>query len=126
MGVIRESNFPYVAPVVIVRKKDGTNRICVDYRKVTVFDPEPMTNVTDLFSSLSEDNYFTKIDLSKGYWHLPVAKQDISKTAFITPDGTFEFLRMPFGMVNSGATLVRGIRKVVRGIYNVDSYIDDI
>ena len=66
MGVIRESNFPYVAPVVIVRKKDGTNWICVDYRKVTVFDPEPMTNVTDLFSSLSEDNYFTKIDLSKG------------------------------------------------------------
>ena len=128
MGVIRESNSPYAAPVVIVRKKDGTNRVCVDYRninKVTV-DPEPMTNVTDLFSSLSEDKYFTKIDLSKGYWQVPVAKQDTSKTAFITPDGTFEFLRMPFGMVNSGATLGRGIRKMVRGMDNVDSYIDDI
>ena len=122
MGVIRESNSPYAAPVVIVRKKDGINQICVDYRKVnkiTVFDPEPMTRVTDLFSSLIEDKYFTKIDLSKGYWQVPVAKQDISKTAFITPDGTFEFLRMPFG-INSGATLVRGIRKMD----NVDSYID--
>ena len=78
-----------------------------------------MTRVTDLFSSLIEGKYFTKIDLSKGYWQVPVAKQDISKTAFITPDGTFEFLRMPFG-INSGATLVRWIRKMD----NVDSYID--
>nr|XP_006823664.1 PREDICTED: uncharacterized protein LOC100372741 [Saccoglossus kowalevskii] len=129
MGVIRETESPYASPVVIVRKKDGSNRICIDYRKlnkVTVFDPEPMVTADDMFQYLSKDKYFTKVDLSKGFWQVPVAGEDIHKTAFVTPDGTYEFLKMPFGMMNSGATLVRGVRKMLSGMCKVVSYVDDI
>ena len=129
MGVIRKSSSPYASPVVIVKKKDGSNRICVDYRKlnkVTISDPEPMRTSEDLFQQLGKSKFFSKIDLSKGYWQIPVAEEDIFKTAFVTPDGTYEFLRMPFGMKNSGATLVRGMREVLSGISGVESYIDDL
>ncbi len=64
--------------------------------------------------------------MSKGYWQIPVAESEIHKTAFVTPDGSYEFLKMPFGMVNSAATLVRAMRKLLAGLDNVDSYIDDI
>jgi hypothetical protein len=129
LGVIRESSSPYASPVVIVRKKDGSNRVCIDYRKlnkITVVDPEPMTPAVDVFQRIGQDKYFSKIDLSKGYWQVPVVQEDIFKTAFVTPDGTYEFLKMPFGMMNSGATLVRGMRKLLEGMEDVESYIDDI
>ena len=129
MGVIRPSTSPYASPTVIVKKPDGSNRICIDYRKlnkISVFDPEPMIKADDLFQKLSGDKYFTKLDLSKGYWQIPVKKEDIHKTAFVTPDGHYEFIKMPFGMVNSGATLVRGMRRLLGDLKGVDSYIDDI
>ena len=91
-----------------------------------MFDTEPMVTSEDLFRRFSEDKYFSKIDLSKGYWQIPVAEHDIRKYAFVAPDGTYEFLKMPFGMVNSAATLVRAMRKLLAGLENVDSYIDDI
>ena len=81
--------------------KNGSNLICVDYRKLsklTVADPEPMIAAEDLFHRLGQSRYFSKIDLSKGYWQIPVAEENISKTAFVTQDGCYEFLRMPFGM----------------------------
>ena len=129
LGIIQESNSPFASPIVIVKKKDGSDRICVDYRKLnklTVADPEPMITAEDLFQRLGKSKYYTKIDLSKGYWQIPVAEDGIEKTAFITPDGTYDFLRMSFGMKNSGATLVRGMRKILAGMNNVDSYIDDL
>ncbi|XP_042866107.1 uncharacterized protein LOC122249376 [Penaeus japonicus] len=128
-GVIRESHSPYAAPVVVVRKKDGTNRVCIDYRKLNKkveFDPMPMNTAEDLLHGLGGARYFSKIDLSKGYWQIPVAEQDIHKTAFVTQDGHYEFLRMPFGMVNAGATLVRAIKILLEGMCGVQSYIDDI
>ena len=129
MGVIRESNSPYASPVVVVKKKDGSNRVCVDYRKLnklTVFDPEPMPAAVDLFQKLNGDKYFSKIDLSKGYWQVTIPEADVSKTAFVTPDGSYEFLKMPFGMVNSAATLKRGMKKLLKGMKNVEFYWDDI
>ena len=128
-GIIRESNSPFASPIVIVKKKDGTNRICVDYRKLnklTVADTDPIITAEDLFQWLGKSKYYSKIDLSKGYWQIPVVEEDIEKTAFITPDGTYDFLRMPFGMKNSGATLVHGMRKILAGMNNVDSYTDDL
>ena len=70
MGVIRESNSPYASPVVVEKKKDGSNRVCMDYQKLnklTVFNPEPMPAAVDLFQKLNGDKFFSKIDLSKGY-----------------------------------------------------------
>ncbi|XP_076435072.1 uncharacterized protein LOC143274949 [Babylonia areolata] len=130
LGVIRESTgSPYASPVVVVKKKDGTNRVCIDFRrlnKLTHLDPEPMPTATDLFQRLSGSKIFFKIDLSKGYWQVPIPEEDIPKTAFVTPDGTYEFLRMPFGMKNSGATLKRGMRKLMGNMEGVVFYWDDI
>nr|XP_018672786.1 uncharacterized protein zf(cchc)-26 isoform X2 [Ciona intestinalis] len=128
-GIIRPSTSPYASPVVMVRKKDGTNRICIDYRKLnnlTIFDPEPMTTAKEVFNTLSNDHYFSTIDLTKGYWQVKVAEDDIQKTAFVTPDGCYEFCKMPFGMKNSSATFVRGMRKLLEGMENVEHYIDDV
>ena len=129
LGIIRESNSPFASPIVIVKKKGGSSRICVDYwklNKLTAADSKPITTAEDLFQRLGKSKYYSKIDLSKGYWQIPVAEKDIKKTAVVTPDGTYDFLRMPFGMNNSGATLIRGMRKILAGMNIVDSYIDDL
>ena len=129
MGVVRLSTSPYASPIVMVKKKDGSNRVCVDFRKLNKFtevDPEPMTTAEDLFRMLSGKKYLSKIDFTKGYWQIPVAWEDVHKTAFMTPDGQYEFTRMSFGMVNSGATLVRGLRKILEGMPGVGSYTDNI
>ena len=97
----------------MLKKKDGSNRVCIDFRKlnkITEVDPEPMTAEEDLCRRLSGKKYLSKIDPTKGYWQIPVAPEDVHKTAFVTPDEQYEFTRMPFGMVNSGAILVRGLR----------------
>ena len=129
IGILRESSSPYASPQVVVKKTDGSNRMCVDYRKlnlVTVADPAPMTTTEDLFGKLGKCQYYSTIDLSKGSWQIPVAEEDIHKTAFVIPDGGYEFLRMSFGMKNSGATLVRGMRKLLQDMDNVECYIDDL
>ena len=75
-----------------------------------------------LFDNRSESDLLS----NKGYWQVPVAEEDIHKTALLNPDGCYEFLRMPFGMKNSGATLVRGMRKLLQDMDNVECYIDDV
>ena len=112
MGVVRPSTPPYTSPIVMVKKKDGSNRMCVDFRKlnkITKLDPERLTTAEDLSRRLSGKKYLSNIDLTKRHWQIPVA--DVYKTAFVTPDGQHEFLRMPFGMMNSGAIPVRGLKK---------------
>ena len=109
MGVVRPSTSPYASPIIMVKKKDGSNRVCVDFRKlqkITEVNPEHMTMAEDRFHRLSGKKYLSKIDLSKGYWQIPVAAEDVYKTTFVTLGGQYEFLQMLFGMVNSGATLV--------------------
>ena len=75
-----------------------------------------MTTAEDLFQRLGKSKYYSKIDLSNGYWQIPVAEEDIEKTAFVTPDGTYNFLRMSFGMKNLRARLVREMRKILAGM----------
>jgi len=88
MGVIRESNSPHASPVIVVKKEDayGSNRVCVDCRKLnklTVSDPEPVpAAAVDLFQKFNGDNFFSKCDLSKGYWQVTIPEVDIPKTAF--------------------------------------------
>ena len=128
MGEVRPT-WPYPSPIVMVKKKDGSNWMCVDFwklNKITEVDPKPMTMAEVLFCQLSGMKYLSKVDSTKGYWQIPDAPKDVYKKAFVIPDGQYEFLMMPFGMVNSGATLVRGLKRVLERLSGVGSYIDDI
>ncbi|PIK42011.1 putative retrovirus-related Pol polyprotein from transposon [Apostichopus japonicus] len=112
-----------------VATPDGSRRVCFDARRinqVTVFDAEPIPDQEEIFAQLSKDKYFRKIDLSKGYWQIPMAKESKPLTAFVTNDGLYQFNTMPFGLVNAAATFSRVMRKLLRGLDNVHNYIDDI
>ncbi|XP_076462144.1 uncharacterized protein LOC143294651 [Babylonia areolata] len=131
LGVIEPAASPYNAPVVLVRKKDGKIRFCVDYRRlnnVTVFDAEPLPDVEHLFSSLGKARYFSKWDLSKGYWQIPVREDIRPMTAFTTPSGQFQFTVMPFGLKNAAAVFSRMMRALLDpiGMIDVHNFMDDI
>ena len=128
MGVISESSSPYASPVVVVKKKDNTNCICVDYRRLnilTVFVPEPMSTAEHLFQKMNGEKYFTRNDLSKGYWQISLPEEVIPKTAFVTPDGSYKFLKMLFGMINSAATLNRARKKLLHGLCCIISRLSE-
>ena len=129
LDIIEPCNSPYASPVVMVRKSDGTYRFCCDFRKlnsITVFDAEPIGNPEEIFSKMAQSKYFTKIDLSKGYWQIKMKKSSQPLTAFITSEGLFSFKRMPFGLINSGATFCRMMRVLLKGLENTDNFVDDI
>ena len=110
LGVIEPSISPYSSPIVLVPKKDGSVRFCIDFRKlnkVTEFDAEPMPNMEEIINRMSGHEYFTKMDLSKGCWQVGLTERSKPLTAFETPRGLFQFRTMPFGLVNSGATFYR-------------------
>ncbi|GFN95534.1 Zinc finger protein [Plakobranchus ocellatus] len=89
LGIIRKSNSPYASPVVVVKKKDGSNGVCIDYRrmnKLTVYDPHPTLPHADIFQGMENDKYCSKIDLSKGYWQIPVRQEDVPETVFMAMD----------------------------------------
>ena len=129
LGVVEPSNSPYSSPVVLVPKPDGSKRFCIDFRnlnKVTVYEAEPMQTQDDIFSKLSSDNYFSRVDLTKGYWQVPMACSAKEKTAFATPEGLWQFTTMPFGLVQGPAVFTKLMRRVFRDVPNVDNYLDDI
>ncbi|KAL8624277.1 hypothetical protein ACOMHN_034000 [Nucella lapillus] len=131
LGVIEPSRSPYSAPVVIVRKKSGEHRFCVDYRRlnnVTKVDAEVIPNVEDLFAQIStpKSKYFTRIDLSKGYWQIALSEDSKEATAFSTPTGLFQWRVLPFGMVNAPAVFTRMMRKLLKGLKGVENFMDDI
>ena len=129
LGVIERSTIPYSSPIVIVKKKDNTNRFCIDFRILnsqTVFDAEPMPNAEEMFAKLAGYKYFSRVDLSKGYWQLPLSVSAKPKTAFQTPKGLFQFTRMPFGLVTAPASFSRLMRKLLKDMENIDNFIDDI
>ena len=108
--VIEKSVSPYSSTVVLVPKKDGLVRFCIDFRKlnkVTEFDAEPMPNMEEVINRMSGHTFFTKMDCCKGYWQVGLPDNYKHLTAFETPKGLFQFKIMPFGLVNSGATFCR-------------------
>ena len=128
-GIIRRSTSPWASPLHMVLKKDGTYRPCGDYRmlnNVTVHDSYPTPLVTDILHRLNGAAIFSTIDLERAYHQIPVAADDIPKTAVITPFGLFEYLRMPFGLRNAGQTFQRHIDQVLIDMPYAIPYIDDI
>ena len=98
LGIIEPSTSSYSSSVMVVRKPDGSNRFCVDFRKinkVTVFDPEPMPQPEQIFAKLEKDQYFSTYDFSKGYWQVPMTDEDKAYTAFVTHKGLHQFKVMP-------------------------------
>lgn len=129
-GVIRPSSSPWAAPIVLVTKKDGSVRFCVDFRKlnsIATFDSYPMPRVEELFETVGGAKVMTTLDLAKGYWQIPLSATSREKTAFATPDGLYEFEVMPFGLHSAPATFQRMVNSVLRHCSQfAQAYIDDI
>jgi hypothetical protein len=130
-GIIRPSYSPWALPVVIVGKKRGDKRLCIDYRKlnaVTKIDAYPLPRIDDLLDSLSGAYWFTTLDLANGYWQVAMHPDDIEKTAFITTHGLYEFLVMLFGLNNASGTFQRLMNWVLKDFIRifVAVYLDNV
>ena len=117
-GVIVRSKSPYSSPIVMVPKKDRTNPMCIDYRKlneITTKDAYPLPRIGQTIDALQSVGYFSSLDLASGYWHVPVAENDRHKTAFCTPEtGPYEFVKMPFGLTNAPASFQRLMNEIFK------------
>ena len=131
-GIIRPSISPWSAPITMAMKKDGSRRLCVDYRRlnaVTVDERTPIPYIEDLLQRVANSSVFSTLDLAWGFWQVPLEESSIEKSAFVTSAGQFEFVVVPFGIKNGPSTCQRILRRVLeplrkRGI--VENYLDDI
>lgn len=130
-GVIRESESPFASPIVVVRKKDGSVRLCIDFRKLTlqtIKDAYALPKLEDAFSALAGSKWFSVLDLKSGYYQIEMEESDKQKTAFVCPLGFWEFHRMPQGITNAPSTFQRLMERCVgeMNLKVVLVFIDDL
>ena len=130
-NIIRPSSSPYSSPVVLIPKKTGEKRLCIDYRLLnqsTVKDKYPLPRIDVVVDYLHGAKYFSTLDLCSGYWQIEIEEKDKIKTAFTTEDGHYEFNRMPFGLANAPATFQRFLDNVLRPVKTKFAmvYLDDV
>ncbi|KAJ3646597.1 hypothetical protein Zmor_024178 [Zophobas morio] len=130
-GIIRTSTSPFASPILLVKKKQGSYRMCVDFRELnahTVKDKYPMPRIDDQLDRLGRGKFFTSLDLASGFHQIPIHDNSIHKTGFVTPEGHFEYLRMPFGLANAPAVFQRAINAALGDLKYTMAlvYMDDI
>ena len=126
--IIEPSNSNWSSPCILVPKPDGSYRMCTDYRKVndvTKTDSFPLPRIDDLIDRIGHSKFITKFDLLKGFYQVPLTDRAKEISAFVTPDGLYQYKRMPFGMKNSPSTFQRLVNMLIYDIDNCDIYIDD-
>lgn len=131
VGVVRESESPFSSPIVVVKKKNGDIRLCIDYRKLnlqTIKDAYALPNLEESFSALTGSKWFSVLDLKSGYYQIEMNESDKPKTAFVTPLGFWEFNRMPQGVTNAPSTFQRLMEKCMGDLHlkEVLVFLDDL
>ncbi|CAH8599440.1 unnamed protein product [Schistosoma rodhaini] len=130
-NIIVPSSSPWASPIVLVKKKDSSLRLCIDYRRlnaITKRDSFPLPRIDSILDAVSGACWFSTLDLASGYWQVEVRPQDRKKTAFVVPNGLYEFQVMPFGLTNAPATFQRLMQTVLQDIvpHKCLIYLDDI
>lgn len=131
LGVIEPSSSEWCSPIVLVPKKDGTIRFCMDFWQVNAkspkFDSYPMPRIDDLVERLGEARFISTLDLSKGYWQVPLTEEAKELTTFRTPFGLFHFTVMPFGLQGAPATFQRLMDKLLQDTRDFSAaYLEDV